>query len=338
MIKNLLLKILQYLFKNDIIVIKSGKTVETTVEADEPVNNVEEKDDDSTIKDFYASREIVKNYAPTHEDNISLIGAVQEAQSNGTFEDKMYAQRGYQDLDVNGEVVTKEKQVEVQTEIIKDANVETSPVYYDDEWIKKTFLDDNDGCDDKKVDDEDDLILGVLEVDNSDLYDDKIIEESIIKDGYLDATEWMRISTQSRLSESFMRRHANDINWALASRRQHFSPEFVDEHFDLLDHKFIVYRFSMPVSYLYRLIEKYGASTSLPFWKSIETKQNIDDEFYSKYSFYLNLEEVLKSKYKGINSISDKYIFDNELVSKAKGTEVWSLKQYYEYKKSLENE
>src|SRR5574343_1752697 len=65
----------------------------------------------------------------------------------------------------------------------------------------------------------------------------KLSEEFIEK--YSDKINWHHISEFQKLSEKFIEKHCNKVNWWYISQYQKLSEEFIEKHFDNVDWKCI---------------------------------------------------------------------------------------------------
>ena len=62
----------------------------------------------------------------------------------------------------------------------------------------------------------------------------KTLSEKFI-DRYVDKLDWMKISKYQNLSEQFIEKHADKLNWNLISEYQNLSEEFIERNADKLD-------------------------------------------------------------------------------------------------------
>ena len=106
------------------------------------------------------------------------------------------------------------------------------------------------------------------------------LSESFIEK-YADKLDWDRISFKQKLSEPFIEKFADRVNWAGVSASQKLSEPFIAKYADKVEWNFISEHQTLSESF----IEKYADNLE---WRWISIEQKLSESFIEKYAGKVN--------------------------------------------------
>ena len=126
----------------------------------------------------------------------------------------------------------------------------------------------------------------------------KYLSEDFIEK-YADKIDWNAISIYQKLSEDFIDKHTNKVYWSAISRYQKLSEDFIDKHTDKVDWNCI--------SRYQKLSEDFiDKHTNKVYWSAISIYQKLSEDFIDKHTDRVYWDYI--SKYQAITpEFADKH-------------------------------
>ena len=126
----------------------------------------------------------------------------------------------------------------------------------------------------------------------------KYLSEDFIEK-YADKIDWNAISIYQKLSEDFIDKHTNKVYWSAISRYQKLSEDFIDKHTDKVDWNCI--------SRYQKLSEDFiDKHTNKVYWSAISIYQKLSEDSIDKYTDRVYWDYI--SKYQAITpEFADKH-------------------------------
>ena len=128
------------------------------------------------------------------------------------------------------------------------------------------------------------------------------LSESFIEK-YIDNVNWRHISIYQKLSEDFIEKHCDEVNWNCISRYQTLSEEFIEKYIDKVDWFYI----SIYQKLSEEFIEKYKDKVN---WHNISIYQKLSEEFIEKYIDKVDWDRILEYQ-----TLSKKFIIKHNIIS-----------------------
>jgi hypothetical protein len=123
----------------------------------------------------------------------------------------------------------------------------------------------------------------------------KPLSEAFIEK-HSDKINWRCIWMYQNLSESFIEKHSDKVNWYNVSRCQKLSEEFIEKHLDNLDWEWV----SIYQKLSEEFIEKHSDKLN---WEYISRCQKLSEEFIEKHS-----DKLYWSDISGYQKLSEEFI------------------------------
>ena len=102
---------------------------------------------------------------------------------------------------------------------------------------------------------------------------------------HADKVDWYWISEYQKLSEEIIERHADEVDWDWISEYQKLSEKFIERYADEIDWKYI----SMYQKLSEEFIEKHADEVD---WYWISACQKLSEEFIERYADVLNMPRI----------------------------------------------